>query len=119
MAGTVSLREKDLEEHVKSVKIDGENVARVISDTTGKNISQVEDDMQNRTTLNPKQAKEYGLVTEIDPSLYPGGRLFSIYETGQIFQSIPTPAATAGTVADVANVQMPGASVSIGIPVTQ
>lgn len=114
--GQLSLREKDLEEHVKSVKIDAENIARVIADTTGKDMKSVEDDMQNRTTLNPKQAKEYGLVSHISPELYPGGRVFSIYETGAIFQSAPTPAATAGTTGESPSLQMPPTAFSIGIP---
>lgn len=117
--GQLSLREKDLEEHVKSVKIDGENIARVISDTTGKPMQTVEDDMQNRTTLNPKQAKEYGLVTQIGAALYPGGRLFSIYETGQVFQSVPTPAATAGITSESPYGYNPSSAVSIGLPTSR
>jgi len=63
--------EKKLDEHLKSVKIDQENIARVISDTTGKPLHSVEDDMNNRTTLTPQQAKDYGLVHDIQSNLFP------------------------------------------------
>lgn len=85
--GQVMLDEKGLEEHLKGVKIDAENIAKVISDTCGKTMKDVERDMLERTTLNPTQAKEYGLVTKVDKDLYKGGVLYAIYENGQIFQS--------------------------------
>ena len=71
--GTASFDEKQLEEHLKSVKIDQENIARVIADTTEKPLHKIEDDMSSRTTLNPTQAKDYGLVHEIQSSLFPAG----------------------------------------------
>jgi len=85
--GQLTLDEKGLEEHRKSVKIDAENIARVIADTSTRNLTQVEKDMLDRTTLNPTQAKEYGLVTKVQKDLYKGGMLYAIYESGQIFQS--------------------------------
>lgn len=85
--GQLSLDEKGLEEHLKGVKIDAENIARVIADTSTRSLSEVEKDMLDRTTLNPTQAKEYGLVTKVQKDLYKGGVLYAIYENGQIFQS--------------------------------
>ena len=85
--GQISLDEKGLEEHLKSVKIDAENIARVIADTSTRNLAQMEKDMLDRTTLNPTQAKDYGLVTKVQKDLYTGGVLYAIYENGQVFQS--------------------------------
>ena len=69
--GQVSMDEKQIEEHLKSLKIDQQNIARVISDTTGKAMHKIEEDMHNRTTLNPQEAKDYGLVHEIKSDLIP------------------------------------------------
>ncbi|WP_077002201.1 ClpP family protease [Variovorax sp. KK3] len=85
--GPMTLDEKGLEEHLKSVKIDAQNIARVIADTSTKSLHDVEKDMLDRTTLNPQQAKEYGLVTEVKKALFAGGHLYSIYESGQVFQA--------------------------------
>ena len=87
MNGQVVLDEKGLEEHLKSVKIDAENIARVIADTSTRTLVQVEKDMLDRTTLTPKQAKDYGLVTDVKKDLFTGGNLYAIYENGQVFQS--------------------------------
>jgi ATP-dependent Clp endopeptidase proteolytic subunit ClpP len=69
--GNAQFDEKQLDEHLKSLKIDQENIARVIADTTGKELHKVEEDMINRTTLSPQQAKDYGLVHEIQSVLFP------------------------------------------------
>jgi ATP-dependent Clp protease, protease subunit len=66
-----SLDEKQMEENLKSLKIDQSNIAKVIADTTGKSLLKLEEDMNNRTTLNPVEAKEYGLVHEIKSELFP------------------------------------------------
>jgi len=63
--------EKQLEEHLKGLKIDQTNIARVIADTTGKPLHKVEEDMINRTTLSPIEAKDYGLVHEVKSTLFP------------------------------------------------
>src|SRR5690606_16146786 len=85
--GGINVDEKGLEEHLKSIKIDAENIARVISDTTGRNLKDVENDMLERTTLSPTQAEKYGLVTDVEKNLYRGGKLYAIYEGGQVFQT--------------------------------
>lgn len=85
--GQMNVDEKGLEEHLKSLKIDAENIARVIADTCGRQLMDVEKDMLDRTTLTPAQAQQYGLVTEVKKDLYDGGVLYAIYENGQVFQS--------------------------------
>lgn len=69
--GNASFDEKQLEEHLKSVKIDQQNIARIIADTSGKPMHKVEDDMNSRITLNPQEAKDYGLVHEVKSVLFP------------------------------------------------
>ena len=69
--GSASFDEKQIEEHLKSLKIDQENIARVIADTSGKPKHKIEEDMNNRTTLNPNEAKDYGLIHEIQSVLFP------------------------------------------------
>jgi ATP-dependent protease ClpP protease subunit len=69
--GNQSLDEKDLEERLKGLQIDYKNIARVIADTTKKSTDNVLSDMNNRTTLNPQEAKDYGLVHEVKSELFP------------------------------------------------
>ena len=69
--GNASFDEKQIEEHLKSLKIDQHNIARVIADTTGRPADKIEEDMNNRTTLNPGEAKDYGLVHEVKSHLFP------------------------------------------------
>ena len=69
--GNQSLDEKDLEERLKGLQIDYKNIARVIADTTQKPFDKVLSDMNNRATLNPQEAKDYGLVHEIKSELFP------------------------------------------------
>ena len=69
----MSLEEKQLEERLKSLRIDTENIAKVISATTGKPIEDVTRAMMDRTTLNPEEAREWGLVDEIQVNLFPAG----------------------------------------------
>ncbi len=69
----VSLEEKQLEERLKGLKIDIENIAKVISVNTGKSIQDVTNAMLERTTLNPDEAKEWGLVHEIKSELFEVG----------------------------------------------
>ena len=63
--------EKQLEEHLKGLKIDQQNIARVIADTTGKPLHKIEEDMIGRTTLTPDEAKDYGLVHDVTSALLP------------------------------------------------
>jgi len=77
--GQMSLDEKQLEENLKSLKIDQYNISKVIADTIKtKSTEQVEVDMNLRTTLNPEEAIIYGLVHEIKSELIPANADLSI-----------------------------------------
>jgi ATP-dependent protease ClpP protease subunit len=92
IAGNNSFDEKQLEEHLKGVKIDQQNIAQVIADTTEKSRDKVEVDMNNRTTLNPNEAKAYGLVHEIKSELFPhDAQMITINELNQLPQGIQLP----------------------------
>ena len=67
------LEEKQLEERLKGLKIDIENIAKVISVNTGKSVDDVTNAMLERTTLNPEEAKSWGLVHEIKSQLFEAG----------------------------------------------
>lgn len=68
-----SLEEKQLEERLKSLQIDLQNIAKVIALTTGKPQGEIMQAMNNRTALNPEEAKSWGLVHEIKADLFPPG----------------------------------------------
>ena len=68
-----SLEEKQLEERLKGLKIDIENIAKVIAANTGKSAEDVTQAMLDRTTLNPEEAHAWGLVHEIKVDLFPAG----------------------------------------------
>jgi ATP-dependent protease ClpP protease subunit len=68
-----SLEEKQLEERLKGLKIDIENIAKVVAANTGKALKEVMNAMLDRTTLNPEEAKAWGLVHEIKTELFPAG----------------------------------------------
>jgi len=70
---SASLEEKQLEERLKGLKIDIENIAKVIAANTGKSTKDVKNAMLDRTTLNPNEAKAWGLVHEIKAELFPSG----------------------------------------------
>lgn len=68
-----SLEEKQLEERLKGLRIDIENIAKVIAANTGKSVEEVTDAMLERTTLNPEEALAWGLVHEIKSELFEAG----------------------------------------------
>ena len=68
-----SLEEKQLEERLKAIRMDIENIAGVIAATVGKKEEEVFQAMVDRTTLNPEQSLDYGLIHEITEQLYEGG----------------------------------------------
>ena len=68
-----SLEEKQLEERLKGLRIDLQNIAKVIAANTGKSQDEVFQAMLDRTTLNPDEAKAWGLVHEIKVELFPSG----------------------------------------------
>ena len=67
------LEEKQLEERLKGLRIDIENIAKVIAENTGKTVQDVTNLMLERTTLNPDEAKAWGLVHEIKSELFEAG----------------------------------------------
>lgn len=76
-----SLEEKQLEERLKGLRIDIENIAGVIAASTNKTEEQITQAMLERTTLNPEQAIQFGLVHEIRTQLFePGAELLSILQ---------------------------------------
>jgi ATP-dependent Clp protease protease subunit len=88
--GTTRMDEIGLEEHLKLIKIDYENIARVIADTTGKSTENIVKAMNDRTTLSPMQAKDYGLVHEISSDLFPkNSELMVIMEDNTARQVTP------------------------------
>ncbi len=74
-----SLEEKQLEERLKGLQIDIRNIARVIAANTGKSEGEVTRAMLDRTTLDPEEARAWGLVHEIKSDLFvKGEELISI-----------------------------------------
>lgn len=65
--------EKQLDEKTKSLKIDTENIAGVIAESTGKSEKEIMKAMYEGTVLNPEQAVEFGLVHEIKAKLFDSG----------------------------------------------
>ena len=81
--GNHVLDEKGLEEKLKGLKIDYQNIAKLVADTCGKKADEVVRDMNDRTTLNPPEAIKYGLVHEIQAALFPADADLSvIHEDG-------------------------------------
>ncbi|MCD6390480.1 MAG: ATP-dependent Clp protease proteolytic subunit [Dehalococcoidia bacterium] len=71
--GEQNLDEKLLEERLKGLKIDVENIAKVIAANTGKSTKDITDAMIERTTLNPEEAQSWGLVHAIKSELFEAG----------------------------------------------
>jgi ATP-dependent Clp protease protease subunit len=71
--GEQSLEEKQLEERVKGLRIDIENIAKVLAANTNKSASDIINAMHERTTLNPEEAKSWRLVHEIKSELFEAG----------------------------------------------
>jgi len=71
--GGENLAIDDLEERIKGVKLDSENIAGVISSATGKTEDEILEMMRKRTNLNPEEAKEFGFVHEIKEALFDSG----------------------------------------------
>lgn len=79
VASQTRLEEKALLERLNSMQTDSENIARVIATTTKKSLEDVKQAIFDGTVLNAEQAKQWGLVTEIQIQLFePGSRILSI-----------------------------------------
>lgn len=80
-AGAV-LDEPSISEKLKMLKADEKNIASVISFTTNKKTDDIFNLIHTRTTLDPEEAKNTGLVTEIKSELVPSGaNIISIYDS--------------------------------------
>jgi len=79
-----NLAQDDMEERIKAMKLDSENIAGVISSATGKTESKILDLMKQRTNLNPEEAKEFGFVQEIREALFePNSEIINIFDRPQ------------------------------------
>ena len=67
------LEEKQLEERLKGLRIDAENIAAVIANETNKTEEEILQSMHDRTTLSPEEAVDFGLATEVKRELFPQG----------------------------------------------
>lgn len=72
-AQPTALEEKQLEERLKGLRIDIENIAGVIAANTGRSEEEVHRAMLERTALNPEGAMQWGLTHEIKEELFPTG----------------------------------------------
>jgi len=83
------LEEKQLEERLKGLKIDIENIAKVIAANTGKTVEDVTQAILERTILNPDEAKAWGLVHDIKSELFEAGsEVMSIQYQQKVSQSM-------------------------------
>jgi len=88
--GEQNLDEKLLEERLKGLRIDMENIAKVIAANTGKSAKDVIDAMFERMTLNPEEAQSWGLVHEINSKLFEeGSEVIAIQFQQQQPQQLP------------------------------
>ena len=71
--GEQNLDEKLLDERLKGLRIDMENIAKVIAANTGKSDKDATDAMFERITLNPEEAQSWGLVHEVRSELFEEG----------------------------------------------
>jgi ATP-dependent Clp protease protease subunit len=67
------LEEKQLEERLKGLQSNVENIAKVIAANTNKSIQDVRDAILERTILSPEEAKAWGLVDDIKTELFEEG----------------------------------------------
>ena len=88
--GDQNLEEKVLEERLKGLRVDMENIARVIAANTGRDAKDVTDAMIEGRMLNPEEAKTWGLAHEIKSELFEGGsEVIAIQFQQQPVQKLP------------------------------
>jgi ATP-dependent Clp protease, protease subunit len=88
--GEQNLDEKLLEERLKGVRIDVENIAKVIAANTGKSAQDITSAMIERVTLNPDEAQSWGLVHQIKSELFEAGsEVIAIQFQQQAPQQLP------------------------------
>jgi ATP-dependent protease ClpP protease subunit len=87
--GEQNLDEKLLDERLKGLRIDMENIAKVIAANTGKSAKDVTDAMFERITLNAEEAQSWGLVHEIKSELFEEGTEVIAIQFQQPAQQLP------------------------------
>lgn len=65
----VRFEEKQINELLNGLKIDRENIAKIVAENCKKTQKQIEDVMFEGTTLSPQEAKDFGLVHEVSKIL--------------------------------------------------
>lgn len=70
----VNFEEKQIEERLKSLQIDLKNIGSVIATHSGKQEKDVYQAMVDRTTLDPEEARTWGLVQNIQEELVTQGQ---------------------------------------------
>jgi ATP-dependent Clp protease protease subunit len=69
--GSGNFEEKHLKEHIKSLEIDRENIAKIIAQNCKKTQEEIEKMILDGKTFNPEEAKMFGLVHKITEKLLP------------------------------------------------
>lgn len=110
-------------ESTKSLEIDQANIARIIAHTVSSKEENILQDMRDRKTLRPTEAKEYGLVNKIDAELLPVDADFTPIHESDAFpsQAVPMPAMQIAAPTPTFSPTPPSASSDIydrGIPCT-
>ncbi|MCY4504948.1 MAG: ATP-dependent Clp protease proteolytic subunit [Hyphomicrobiales bacterium] len=68
-----SADEHRIREIQNALEIDQKNIARIVGATTNKSEQEILKSIHNRETLDPEQAKKFGLVNSISSTLIPAG----------------------------------------------
>ena len=97
---SINLEEPQLEERLKGIRIDIENIAKVVAENSGKTVEDVTKAMLERTTLNPTQAKDWGLVHEIKSEVFPAGTQVISITAPEIPFNQPNPRASSQNSSD-------------------
>jgi ATP-dependent Clp protease protease subunit len=71
--GNASFEEKKLNEIINGLKLDRENIAKIIAENCKKKTEEIEKIMFEGKTYNPEEAKSFGLVTDIKEKLFEEG----------------------------------------------
>jgi ATP-dependent Clp protease, protease subunit len=69
----VAFEEAQMLEKLNSMRVDMENCAKIVAAHTNRTVRQVTAAMRSRTTLDPQDAHEWGLVHEIRQELFAAG----------------------------------------------
>jgi len=71
--GPAALTEDQLQESLKSLRIDASYIARIIAEHSRKTEKEIHEAMLVKTTFDPKEAIAFGLVDRIEPVEIPAG----------------------------------------------